>query len=142
MMVKESVNRAFETTLAEGVRFERRLFHSTFATEDQKEGMAAFVDKRKPDFRTVEEISMNTEQYRRRSGRKPQPDAHAVETERRQHQARRRARGRGRRASGRDGQAPLARREKPDTPNLRQVHLIHASCSKNCGRAGSRSRPA
>jgi enoyl-CoA hydratase len=51
MMVKESVNRAFETTLAEGVRFERRLFHSTFATEDQKEGMAAFVEKRKPVFR-------------------------------------------------------------------------------------------
>jgi enoyl-CoA hydratase len=51
MMVKESVNRAFETTLAEGVRFERRLFHSTFATEDQKEGMAAFVEKRKPAFR-------------------------------------------------------------------------------------------
>jgi enoyl-CoA hydratase len=51
MMVKESVNRAFETTLAEGVRFERRLFHSTFATEDQKEGMAAFVAKRKPAFR-------------------------------------------------------------------------------------------
>jgi enoyl-CoA hydratase len=50
MMVKESVNRAFETTLAEGVRFERRLFHSTFATEDQKEGMAAFIAKRKPDF--------------------------------------------------------------------------------------------
>ena len=51
MMVKESVNRAFETTLAEGVRFERRLFHSTFATEDQKEGMAAFIEKRKPAFR-------------------------------------------------------------------------------------------
>jgi enoyl-CoA hydratase len=51
MMVKESVNRAFETTLAEGVRFERRLFHSTFATEDQKEGMAAFIAKRKPQFR-------------------------------------------------------------------------------------------
>jgi len=51
MMVKEAVNRAYETTLAEGVRFERRLFHSTFATEDQKEGMAAFIDKRKPTFR-------------------------------------------------------------------------------------------
>jgi enoyl-CoA hydratase len=51
MMVKESVNRAFETTLAEGVRFERRLFHATFATEDQKEGMAAFIAKRKPQFR-------------------------------------------------------------------------------------------
>jgi enoyl-CoA hydratase len=51
MMAKESVNRAFETTLAEGVRFERRLFHSAFATEDQKEGMAAFVEKRKPAFR-------------------------------------------------------------------------------------------
>ncbi len=51
MMVKESVNRAFETSLAEGVRFERRLFHSTFATEDQKEGMAAFIAKRKPHFR-------------------------------------------------------------------------------------------
>ncbi len=46
MMVKESVNRAFETTLAEGVRFERRLFHAAFATADQKEGMAAFVEKR------------------------------------------------------------------------------------------------
>jgi enoyl-CoA hydratase len=51
MMTKESVNRAYETTLAEGVRFERRLFHSTFAAEDQKEGMAAFVEKRKPDFK-------------------------------------------------------------------------------------------
>lgn len=51
MMAKESVNRAFESTLAEGVRFERRLFHSAFATEDQKEGMAAFVEKRKPAFR-------------------------------------------------------------------------------------------
>ncbi len=51
MMAKESVNRAFETTLAEGIRFERRLFHATFATEDQKEGMAAFVAKRKPAFR-------------------------------------------------------------------------------------------
>ncbi|PKQ09112.1 MAG: enoyl-CoA hydratase [Alphaproteobacteria bacterium HGW-Alphaproteobacteria-12] len=51
MMTKESVNRAYETTLAEGVRFERRLFHSMFATEDQTEGMAAFVEKRSPQFR-------------------------------------------------------------------------------------------
>jgi enoyl-CoA hydratase len=51
MMVKESVNRAWETTLAEGVRFERRLFHATFATEDRKEGMTAFIEKRKPTFR-------------------------------------------------------------------------------------------
>ena len=50
MMAKESVNRAYETTLAEGIRFERRVFHSTFATEDQKEGMRAFVDKRKPTW--------------------------------------------------------------------------------------------
>ncbi|SPA27326.1 cyclohex-1-ene-1-carboxyl-CoA hydratase [Cupriavidus taiwanensis] len=50
MMIKESVNAAYETTLAEGVHFERRLFHATFATEDQKEGMAAFVEKRSPDF--------------------------------------------------------------------------------------------
>ena len=50
MMVKESVNRAYETTLAEGVRFERRVFHATFATEDRKEGMAAFIEKRKPRF--------------------------------------------------------------------------------------------
>jgi enoyl-CoA hydratase len=48
MLVKESVNRAFETTLAEGVRFERRTFHATFAFEDRAEGMAAFADKRKP----------------------------------------------------------------------------------------------
>lgn len=51
MMAKEAVNAAFETTLSEGVRFERRLFHSTFATEDQKEGMAAFVEKRKAVFK-------------------------------------------------------------------------------------------
>ena len=51
MMAKESVNRAYETTLAEGIRFERRLFHATFATEDQKEGMAAFSEKRQPDFK-------------------------------------------------------------------------------------------
>jgi enoyl-CoA hydratase len=50
MMAKEAVNRAFETTLTEGVRFERRLFHAMFATEDQKEGMAAFIEKRKPQF--------------------------------------------------------------------------------------------
>ncbi len=51
MMVKESVNRAYETTLAEGVRFERRLFHSSFALEDQKEGMAAFAAKRKAEWK-------------------------------------------------------------------------------------------
>ena len=51
MMAKESVNRAYETTLAEGIRFERRLFHSQFALEDQKEGMAAFIEKRKPHFK-------------------------------------------------------------------------------------------
>ena len=50
MMAKEAVNRAYETTLAEGIRFERRVFHSTFATQDQKEGMAAFVEKRSPTF--------------------------------------------------------------------------------------------
>jgi enoyl-CoA hydratase len=50
MMTKESVNRAYETTLTEGIRFERRVFHAMFATADQKEGMAAFVEKRKPDF--------------------------------------------------------------------------------------------
>ena len=50
MMAKEAINRAFESTLAEGVRFERRLFHATFATDDQKEGMAAFVEKRQPKF--------------------------------------------------------------------------------------------
>ena len=50
-MVKETVSRAFEQTLSEGLRFERRLFHSLFATEDQKEGMAAFTEKRKPVFK-------------------------------------------------------------------------------------------
>ena len=51
MMTKEAVNRAYETTLTEGLRFERRVLHSMFALEDQKEGMAAFVDKRTPNFR-------------------------------------------------------------------------------------------
>ncbi|QCI13615.1 enoyl-CoA hydratase [Pseudomonas putida] len=51
MMVKESVNRAFEVNLSEGVRFERRVFHAAFATEDQKEGMAAFIAKREPQFK-------------------------------------------------------------------------------------------
>jgi len=50
-IAKEAVNRAFETTLAEGVRFERKIFYSLFATEDQKEGMSAFAEKRKPAFR-------------------------------------------------------------------------------------------
>ncbi|SEB65758.1 short chain enoyl-CoA hydratase [Pseudomonas mohnii] len=50
MMVKESVNRAFEVTLSEGVRFERRVFHAAFATQDQKEGMAAFIAKREAQF--------------------------------------------------------------------------------------------
>ena len=49
-MAKEAVNRAFESTLTEGLLYERRLFHSAFATEDQKEGMAAFTEKRSPDF--------------------------------------------------------------------------------------------
>ena len=51
MMAKEAVNRAYETTLAEGLRFERRIFHSMFALEDQKEGMAAFTEKRTANFR-------------------------------------------------------------------------------------------
>ncbi len=51
MMIKESVNRAYETPLAEGLIFERRVFHATFATEDQKEGMAAFLAKRAPVFK-------------------------------------------------------------------------------------------
>jgi enoyl-CoA hydratase len=50
MMIKESINRAYESPLAEGLLFERRQFHAAFALEDQKEGMAAFVDKRKPHF--------------------------------------------------------------------------------------------
>jgi enoyl-CoA hydratase len=51
MAIKESVNRSYETTLREGLLFERRLFHSLFATEDQTEGMAAFLEKREPQFR-------------------------------------------------------------------------------------------
>ncbi|MDP9807455.1 enoyl-CoA hydratase [Rhizobium tibeticum] len=51
LMAKEAVNRALETTLEEGLRFERRLFHSLFSTEDQKEGMTAFIEKRKPAFK-------------------------------------------------------------------------------------------
>jgi enoyl-CoA hydratase len=51
MAAKEAINRAFETTLTEGIRFERRVFHPLFATEDQKEGMAAFVEKRPPQFK-------------------------------------------------------------------------------------------
>lgn len=50
-VVKEAVNRAYETTLSEGILFERRVFHALFATEDQKEGMAAFLEKRQPQFR-------------------------------------------------------------------------------------------
>lgn len=53
MMVKESVNRAYESSLAEGIQYERRMFHSTFATEDQKEGMNAFVEKRLPNFKNI-----------------------------------------------------------------------------------------
>jgi enoyl-CoA hydratase len=51
MMAKEAINRAYEAPLAEGMLYERRLFHSLFATDDQKEGMAAFVEKRSPNFR-------------------------------------------------------------------------------------------
>jgi enoyl-CoA hydratase len=53
LMIKESIARADETSLSEGLRFERRLFHALFATEDQKEGMTAFVEKRKPGFKDV-----------------------------------------------------------------------------------------
>jgi enoyl-CoA hydratase len=50
-VVKECVNRSYETTMREGILFERRVFHALFATEDQKEGMAAFLEKRQPQFR-------------------------------------------------------------------------------------------
>jgi enoyl-CoA hydratase len=53
MMIKESINRAYETTLTEGILFERRMFYSTFATEDQKEGMKAFAEKRLPTFKNL-----------------------------------------------------------------------------------------
>ena len=53
MMIKESVNRAYESSLAEGIQYERRMFHSTFATEDQKEGMSACVEKRLPNFKNL-----------------------------------------------------------------------------------------
>ncbi len=51
MLAKEAVNRAYETTLSEGIKFERRMFHASFAMDDRKEGMAAFVDKRKPAWK-------------------------------------------------------------------------------------------
>jgi len=51
MMAKESVNRAYESALSDGIVFERRVFHSLFGTEDQKEGMSGFVEKRKPKFK-------------------------------------------------------------------------------------------
>jgi len=53
LMIKDAVNRAYESSLTDGVHYERRLFHSTFATEDQKEGMKAFMEKRKPNFRDI-----------------------------------------------------------------------------------------
>jgi enoyl-CoA hydratase len=51
LLAKEAILRSFEVPLAEGIRFERRVFHSLFATEDQKEGMKAFIDKRKPEWK-------------------------------------------------------------------------------------------
>ena len=51
LMAKEAVNRAYETTMSEGIRFERRAFHSSFATKDKDEGMAAFIEKREPQFK-------------------------------------------------------------------------------------------
>ncbi len=60
MMAKEAVNRAFESSLAEGIRFERRMFYAAFALEDQKEGMAAFVEKRQPSFKTGDDSGAGT----------------------------------------------------------------------------------
>ena len=57
MMIKEAINRGFATTLAEGTRFERGQFYSLFATEDQKEGMAAFIEKRPPVFKNQLSVS-------------------------------------------------------------------------------------
>jgi enoyl-CoA hydratase len=51
MATKEAINRAYETPLTEGILFERRMFHALFATEDQKEGMRAFIEKRKPGWK-------------------------------------------------------------------------------------------
>jgi enoyl-CoA hydratase len=53
MMIKESINRAYETPLTEGILFERRMFHTTFGTQDQKEGMKAFIEKRTPNFKNL-----------------------------------------------------------------------------------------
>lgn len=53
LMIKDAVNRAYESSLTDGIQYERRLFHSTFATEDQKEGMKAFMEKRQPNFRDI-----------------------------------------------------------------------------------------
>jgi Enoyl-CoA hydratase/isomerase len=66
MMTKESVNRAFEGTLAEGVRFERRVFHAMVATDDQTEGMTAFVEKRDPDFQVADARAGSRRRRRRR----------------------------------------------------------------------------
>ncbi len=50
LMIKDIINRSYETTLSEGIRYERRMFQASFGTPDQREGMAAFVEKRKPEF--------------------------------------------------------------------------------------------
>jgi enoyl-CoA hydratase len=61
MMAKEAINRSYEMNLAEGVRFERRLFHSMFGTADQKEGMAAFIEKRNPAFKHSKSVGIESE---------------------------------------------------------------------------------